>query len=55
LRQNLFKMLNEAGLRTTHGEILPAVLSERVYEALAAQIPSDIRFLPTTLPTKEKR
>lgn len=50
LRQTIFRMLNEAGLRSKEGTIVPAVLSERVYETLAARVPSDIRYFPTTLP-----
>lgn len=52
LRQNIFRMLHEAGLCSENGEILPAVLSERVHDALAARTPSDVRFLPTNLPTE---
>lgn len=52
LRQNIFRMLHEAGLCSEDGDILPAVLSERVYDALAARTPSDVRFLPTNLPTE---
>jgi hypothetical protein len=51
LRQNVFRMLHEAGLCGEDGDIVPAVLSERVHEALAARTPSDVRFLPTNLPT----
>lgn len=49
LRQTIFRMLHEAGLRTEAGTIIPAVISERVHEVLAASEPSDIRFFPTTL------
>lgn len=52
LRQTVFRMLHEAGLHGEGGEIIPAVLSERVHEVLAARTPSDIRFLPTSLPTE---
>lgn len=52
LRQNVFRMLHEAGLCSEDGDILPAVLSERVHDALAARTPSDVRFLPTNLPTE---
>ncbi|MBG6181368.1 DUF1819 family protein [Arthrobacter sp. CAN_A1] len=55
LRQNIFRMLHEAGLRSEEGAIVPAVLSERVYGALAARGPSDIRFFPTTLPMESTR
>lgn len=47
LRANVFRMLVEAGLLTDGGEILPAVLSARVSEALTARSPSDLRFFPT--------
>ncbi len=47
LRANIFRMLVEAGLLTEDGRILPAVLSNRVADALVARIPSDIRFFPT--------
>lgn len=50
LRQNVFRMLYEVGIRSEEGTIVPAVLSARVYEPLAARGPSDIRFFPTTLP-----
>lgn len=55
LRQNIFRMLHEAGLRSEDGAIVPAVLSERVYQVLAARGPSGIRFFPTTLPMKATR
>jgi hypothetical protein len=47
LRSNVFKMLREAGLLSEAGEIMPAVLSERVATALSARSPSDLRFFPT--------
>ena len=50
LRQSIFRMLHEAGLRSEEGAIVPAVLSERVHKALATRGPSDVRFFPTTLP-----
>ena len=43
LRSTVFRMLTEAGL-LTGGEIVHAPLSERVRDA---QVPSDVRFLPT--------
>lgn len=49
LRQNVFRMLYEAGLLSPSREIIPAVVSGRVRDALTANKPSDIRFLPTTL------
>ena len=52
LRQNVFRMLREAGLCSDNGDIFPAVLSERVRDALAARAPSDVRFFPTNLPTE---
>ena len=52
LRQNVFRMLHEAGLCSEDGDIVPAVLTERVHEVLAARAPSDVRFLPTNLPTE---
>jgi hypothetical protein len=47
LRSNVFKMLREAGLLSEAGEIMPAVLSERVATVLSARSPSDLRFFPT--------
>lgn len=47
LRASVFRMLVEAGLLTEEGRILPAALSNRVADALAARAPSDIRFFPT--------
>lgn len=47
LRSNAFLMLREAGLLSEAGEILPAVLSSRVTEALQRRSPSDVRFFPT--------
>lgn len=55
LRQTLFRMLHEAGLRTEGGAIIPAVISERVHRVLAASAPSDIRFFPTTLTMEAAR
>lgn len=49
LRQTMFRMLHEAGLLSQDGEVIPAVVSERVRDALTAREPSDIRFLPTNL------
>lgn len=50
LRQTLFRMLREAGLYTDAGDIVPAVISERVAEMLDHRTPSDLRFFPTTTP-----
>ena len=47
LRSNVFKMLREAELLSVVGEIMPAVLSERVAAVLSARSPSDLRFFPT--------
>lgn len=47
LRSNALLMLREAGLLSEAGEILPAVLSSRVTEALQRRSPSDVRFFPT--------
>src|ERR1700729_1138153 len=47
LRSNVFKMLREAGLVSEAGEIMPAVLSERVATVLSIRSPSDLRFFPT--------
>lgn len=52
LRQNLFRMLREAELLTERGDIAPAVVSERVLSLFQAHTPSDVRFLPTNLPTE---
>ena len=48
----LRQMLHEAGLCSEDGDIVPAVLTERVHEVLAARAPSDVRFLPSNLPTE---
>lgn len=53
LRTTLFRMLHEAGLCTLDGHIVPAVLTERVAEALNSLPPSDIRYFPTTAPLPE--
>ncbi|RRJ85877.1 DUF1819 family protein [Gulosibacter macacae] len=45
LRSTVFRMLTEAGL-LAGGEIVHAALSERVRDALDAQLPSDLRYLP---------
>ena len=47
LRSNLFKMLREAELLSKAGEIMPAVLSERVAAMLSVRSPSDLRFFPS--------
>lgn len=48
LRQNLFRMLTEAGLLTGRGSIVPAMLSGGIIQLLSMRTPSDIRFFPTT-------
>lgn len=50
LRQNMFRMLHEAGLCGDKNNINPVVLSDRIHETLAARSPSDLRFFPTTTP-----
>lgn len=47
LRSNVFKMLREAELLSKAGDIMPAVLSERISAVLSARSPSDLRFFPT--------
>lgn len=47
LRANVFRMLVEANLLSEDCRIMPAVLSNRVADALATSMPSDIRFFPT--------
>lgn len=47
LRQSMFRMLRDAGLLTQGGNIIPAMMSERVIDTLNRRIPSDIRFFPT--------
>lgn len=55
LRQNIFRMLREAGLLGEQGQISPAVLSERLHASLVARIPSDVRYFPTIQPIEVKR
>lgn len=47
LRSNVFRMLIEASLLSENDYISEAMISTRVAEHLAAQIPSDVRFFPT--------
>lgn len=47
LRSNVFRMLNEAGLLSGGGQLLPVVLSQQVANALSGHHPSDLRFFPT--------
>lgn len=46
LRSNVFKMLQEAGLLSKAGHIIPAVISERVVDQLNIRTPNDLRFFP---------
>ncbi|WP_341258297.1 DUF1819 family protein [Gordonia malaquae] len=50
LRQNVFRMLREAGLWNAAGDIVPAMISERVVDLLHRSTPSDVRFFPTSTP-----
>lgn len=47
LRQVVFRMMLEAGLRGAPDTIEPALFSSRVADELAARQPSDFRFFPT--------
>lgn len=49
IRSTMFRMLTEAGLLSESGDILQAVPSERVIDALNVRTPSDVRFLPTVV------
>ena len=53
LRQTVFRMLYEAGLKTADDRIVPAVLSARVVEVLDRRNPSDLRFFPITTANDE--
>lgn len=46
LRQTVFRMLVEAGILSNSGDVVPAVLSQRVARTLARREPSDLRFFP---------
>ncbi|MCR2791700.1 DUF1819 family protein [Microbacterium sp. zg.Y625] len=48
LRQNLFRMLREAGLVSDSGEILSVILSPGIESLLDLRRPSDVRFFPTS-------
>lgn len=50
LRSNVFRMLREAELVSEAGQIVPALLSERLASLLRDRTPSDVRFFPTQLP-----
>lgn len=52
LRSNVFKMLQEAALLSEANFIVPAVLSQRLFDALARRRPSDLRFFPTQTATE---
>ena len=47
LRTTLFQMLQQAGLVTVDGIIVPTLLSARVREELEKRNPSDVRLFPT--------
>lgn len=49
LRSNVFRMMDEAEFLTPAGELVAAVLSERVTAVLGAGTPSDLRFFPVRL------
>lgn len=53
LRQTLFRMLFEAGLKTAGDRIVPTMFSARVIEVLERRNPSDLRFFPTTTAKNE--
>jgi len=55
IRSTLFKMLTEAGLLSERGDILQAVPSARVIDALNVSSPSDVRFLPMIVPGRSAR
>jgi hypothetical protein len=55
IRSTMFRMLTEAGLLSERGDILQAVPSERVIDALDVSRPSDVRFLPTIVPGRGTR
>ena len=55
IRSTVFQMLTEAGLLSERGDILQAVPSERVIDALDVSRPSDVRFLPTIVPGRGTR
>ena len=46
LRSNVFKMLQEAGLLSDIGRIIPALLSDQLTAVLDGHVPSDLRFFP---------
>ena len=54
LRSNVFKMLQEAGLLSDTGHIVPALLSEQLTDVLGDHKPSDLRFFPTRQIAKER-
>ena len=54
LRSNVFLMLHQAGLLDEDGNITPAVLTDRVINALGSRSPSDVRFFPTNEPVASR-
>jgi hypothetical protein len=50
LRSNVFLMLQEAGLLSDNGHIIPVVLTDRLAAVLANRTNSDIRLFPTNDP-----
>lgn len=48
IRQTVFRMMREADLVTSNGEIVPALFSERLVDLLMAPDQNDLRFFPTT-------
>lgn len=55
LRQNLFRMMQEAELLSDGGIIVPVVLSGRIGGILSRRVPSDVRFFPTSISTAYPR
>lgn len=55
IRSTMFRMLTEAGLLSESGDILQAVPSVRVIDALNVRTPSDVRFLPTVVSGRSTR
>lgn len=52
LRRNAFLMMHQAELVSEQGSIIPVLLSERILGLLSARGQSDVRFLPTSLPSE---
>jgi len=55
LRQNLFRMMQEAELVSDDGAIIPAVLSGRTVDILSSHVPNDLRFFPTLISAADLR